>query len=43
MPEEVLAATTFGVMKTELLEYPFPEIPYTCDGPFVLDVFRPPK
>jgi len=27
MPEQVLAATTFGAMKTEIREYPFPEIP----------------
>ncbi len=27
MPTTVLAATTFGVLKTELREYPFPEIP----------------
>ena len=27
MPQSVLAATTLGAMKTELREYPFPEIP----------------
>ena len=27
MPEHVLAATTIGVFKTEIREYPFPEIP----------------
>ena len=27
MPEQVLAATTFRVMKTEIREYAFPEIP----------------
>ena len=27
MPERVLAATTIGAFKTEIREYPFPEIP----------------